>query len=59
MSENFKTSMCEQIDFDVNEIEIMNAIKLSELNELAKQAGDPTIILVGSGRILLEEKINE
>lgn len=36
-------------------LEIVNPIKLSELNELAKQAGDPTVILVGSGKILLEK----
>lgn len=36
--------------------QLINPIKLSELNELAKHAGDPTVILVGSGRILLEEK---
>lgn len=36
-------------------LEIVNPIKLSELNELAKQAGDPTVILIGSGKILLEK----
>lgn len=36
-------------------LEIVNPIKLSELNELAKYAGDPTVILVGSGKILLEK----
>ena len=37
-------------------LEIINPIKLSELNELAKHADGSTVILVGSGRILLEEK---
>ena len=36
-------------------LEIVNPIKLSELNELAKLAGDPTVILIGSGKILLEK----
>ena len=36
-------------------LEIVNPIKLSELNQLAKQAGDPTVILIGSGKILLEK----
>lgn len=36
-------------------LEIVNPIKLSELNELAKHAGDPTVILVGGGKILLEK----
>lgn len=36
-------------------LEIVNPIKLSELNELAKQAGGPTTILIGNGKILLEK----
>ena len=36
-------------------LETVNPIKLSELNELAKHAGDPTVILVGGGKILLEK----
>lgn len=36
-------------------LEIVNPIKLSELNELAKQAGGPTAILIGNGKILLDK----
>lgn len=36
-------------------LELINTIKLSELNELAKYAGDPTVILIGNGKILLEK----
>ena len=36
-------------------LETVNPIKLSELNELAKHAGDPTVVLVGGGKILLEK----
>lgn len=38
-------------------LETVNPIKLSELNELAKHAGDPTVILVGGGKIIVREMI--
>ena len=37
-------------------LELINPIKLSELNELAKHADGSTVIIVGSGRILLEKR---